>query len=61
VGSDLWVGFHRIYEPVTDGQRFTGAAGKNWIITELEPDDEFLDDMGAEQVESQPAVGDSPD
>lgn len=56
VDSQRWVDFHRILEPVDDGQRFTGAAGDNWIIAGYDPSPGFLEEMGAERVESPPAA-----
>ena len=60
VNSQSWVDFERVFAPVDDGQTFTGAAGQNWIITNIEPAPEFLDRMAAARVGSQPARGASP-
>jgi hypothetical protein len=60
IDSQLWVDLERIFEPVRNGQTFSGAAGKNWLITDLDPGDKFLDAMEAEEVQSQPARGSSP-
>jgi hypothetical protein len=55
IDSQLWVDLERVFEPVREGQTFIGAAGENWLITDLDPDHAFLEAMKAERVESQPA------
>jgi hypothetical protein len=49
------VDLERVFEPVREGQAFIGAAGENWLITDFDPEQAFLDAMKAERVESQPA------
>jgi hypothetical protein len=55
IDTQLWVDLERVFEPVREGQAFIGAAGENWLITDFDPEQAFLDAMKAERVESQPA------
>lgn len=60
IDSQLWVDLERVFGPVKDGQTFSGVAGENWLITDVDPEDGFLDAMKAERVESQPGRGSTP-